>query len=420
MQNPAPAQARFAALHHRNFALLWAGLIVSNAGTWMQNVAQSWIVLQLTNSPLWFGLLGLSFALPMIVLPLIGGAVADHTNRIKLLFVTQTASMVTAFALAVLTWAGMVNVWHILIASFVGSALLAFDNPTRQALIPNLVPPRDILSAISLNSATYNGAALVGPALAGILLAPLGAGTLFFLNGVSFLAVIIALAAMKEVRTHSGGQQTSLVQAMTEGLAYALRYRLILALLGLSALAALFGRSYQNLLPIFARDIWHSGPQGYGLLLAAAGAGAFVGAFGLASIKQVRRQGAVMLVSGWIFCASLIAFALSPSLGFGIGLLFVAGITTTIFGTIIATFVQVATPNELRGRVMSLYAITLIGLPSLGAMGSGASAEFFGGLNGAPHAVLIGAIILGLVLILVFPIFWQRQIGTLSDTSPRG
>jgi MFS family permease len=417
MQNP-PSSARFAALHHRNFALLWVGLVVSNAGTWMQNVAQSWIVLQLTNSPIWLGLLGLSFALPMIVLPLVGGAIADHTDRIKVLFITQTVSMLTAFALAVLTWAGMVNEWHILVASFVGSAVLAFDNPTRQALVPDLVSPRDILSAISLNSAAYNGAALVGPALAGTLLAPLGAGTLFFLNGVSFLAVIFALAAMKDVRTHSGGQQTSLLRAMTIGLDYALRHRLILALLGLSALAALFGRSYQSLLPIFARDIWHSGPQGYGVLLASAGAGAFLGAFGLASLKQVKNQGAVMLVCGWLFSASLVGFAYSPSLVLGAGLLFVAGITTTIFGAIIATFVQVATPNELRGRVMSLYAITLIGLSSLGAMGTGASAELLGGLAGAPAAILIGAIILGIVLILYSPLFWQRQIGAPHGPHP--
>ncbi|MDE3089416.1 MAG: MFS transporter [Chloroflexota bacterium] len=407
----ASSNARFAALQHRNFVLLWVGLIVSNVGTWMQNVAQGWLVLELTNSPLWLGLLGLSFALPMIFLPLFGGAIVDRVHRIKLIYLTQTAFMLNAFALALLTWLGIVNVWHILITSFVGATLLALDNPARQALIPDLVPPNDLLNALSLNSATYNGAALVGPALAGALLAPLGAGTLFFLNGVSYLAVIIALFALKNVRTHSSSatRHGSIGKSMLTGLQYAWRSRLIFALLGLSTLAAIFGRSYQNLLPIFARDIWHSGPEGYGLLLSAAGGGALVGAFGLASIKQMSRQGTVMVVSGLLFSASIVAFAVSPSLALGIALLFVAGVSTTVFGTIIATFIQIETPNELRGRVMSLYAITLIGVPSLGAMGSGASAEILGGIDGAPRAVLAGAVILGVILAFAAPFFWRRN-----------
>ncbi len=400
--------ARFAALHYRNFTLLWAGLIVSNVGTWMQNVGTGWLVLQLTDSPLWLGLLGLSFALPMIVFPLLGGAVVDRVNRIRLLYFTQTGAMLIAFALAALTWLNLANVWIILAASFLGSAVLAFDNPARQALIPDLVPPRDLLNALSLNSATYNGAALLGPALAGALLGPLGAATLFFLNGVSFLAVLIALTRMKDARTHSGGRHASIGTSMLAGLEYSWRNRLILALLGLSALAAIFGRSYQSLLPIFARDVWQGGPEGYGLLLSAAGAGAVVGAFGLAAIRQVARQGLLMIVSGLVFAVTLVAFAVSPSLALGLALLFVAGVTSTIFGTIIATFIQIATPNELRGRVMSLYAITLIGLPSLGALGTGTVAEWLGGLEAAPHAVLGSAAILGVVLAVATPFFWNR------------
>ena len=287
-------KGRFAALQSRNFTLLWLGLIVSNAGTWMQNVANGWLVLQLTNSPLWLGLLGLSFALPMMVLPLVGGAVVDRVHRIKLLYITQTASMLVAFALAILTWLNLVTVWHIFAASFLGAALLAFDNPARQALLPELVPPGDLLNALSLNSATYNGAALIGPALAGALLVPLGAGTLFFLNGVSFLAVIFALMGMKDVRAHSGGKPGSLRSSMGAGLTYAWSNRLVFVLLLLSALAAFFGRSYQTLLPIFARDIWQTGPEGYGALLSAGGAGALVGAFGLAAVSNLKRRALVL------------------------------------------------------------------------------------------------------------------------------
>lgn len=243
---------RYAALSYRNFTLLWSGLIVSNMGTWMQNVTNGWLVLQLTNSPLWLGMLGLSFAVPMIVIPPFAGAVVDRVHRIRLLFFTQSMQMLLAFVLAALTWLGGIQVWHILLASFLGAALLAFDNPARQALIPDLVQPRDLLNALSLNSATYTGAALVGPALAGVMLGPLGAGTLFFLNGISFLAVIFALAAMRDVRTHSGGQNGSLRNSFWSGLSYAWSSRLIMSLLVLSALGAILGDRIKTCCPRLA------------------------------------------------------------------------------------------------------------------------------------------------------------------------
>ncbi len=401
---------RYAALGYRNFRSLWSGLIVSNMGTWMQNVASGWLVLQLTNSPLWLGILGLSFAMPMIILPPFAGTIADRVNRVQLLLFTQTMQMVIAIMLTILTWFGTVQVWHILLASFLGAGLLAFDNPARQALIPDLVEPRDLLNALSLNSATYTGAALVGPALAGVLIGPLGAGTLFLVNGISFLAVIYALATLRDVRTHGGGARSSLRDSFWSGLSYAWHTRLIAALLLLSALSAIFGRSYQNLLPVFGRDVWHAGPQGYGLLLSVAGGGALVGAFGLASFRRLRDQGAVMLVAGFVFTVSLIGFALSPTLWMGAALLFIAGVSSTVFSTIISTFLQFAAPNEMRGRIMSFYAVTLIGLPSLGALGTGAVAEWLGGIAGAPRAVLLAAVVLGLVLVLSLSFFWKRDL----------
>jgi len=409
MENTTSTSTRFAALGYRNFTLIWSGLIVSNMGTWMQNVANGWLVLQLTQSPLWLGVLGLSFAIPMIVIPPFAGAVVDRVHRIRLLYITQTTPMLIAFGLAALTWLGVINVWHILIASFLGSAALAFDNPARQALVPDLVDPPDLLNALSLNAATYNGAALVGPALAGVMLAPFGAGTLFFLNGVSFLAVIFALMAMRDVRTHSGGHLHPLHHAFWNGLKYAVGNRLILALLALSSIGSLFGRSYQTLLPAFS-TVWKAGSSGYGFLLASAGGGAIVGAFGLASVKNISRHGAVMLVNGLLFSLALVGFALSPSFLLGVLLLFIVGVTSTVFITIIATFIQVMTPNEMRGRVMSYYTVTLIGLPALGALGSGAVAEWMGGIDGAPHAVLITAILLGIILLFVTPVFWGRNI----------
>jgi len=409
MQASLARPTRFAALRHRNFMLLWVGVIVSNIGTWMQNVGQSWQVLQLTDSPLWLGLLGLSFAVPMVILPLVGGAVVDRAPRIRLLYFTQIGLMLIAFALAALTWLGAVSVWHILLASFLGSALLAFDNPARQALVYDLVPSEDMLSALSLNAATYNGAALIGPALAGMLLAPFGAAMLFFVNGLSFLAVLFALAAMRAVRSQGSAAPASLGAAMRAGLAYVGRTRFVLGLLSLSALTAVFGRSYQSLLPVFARDIWHAGPTGYGLLLSAAGAGALVGAFGLAARGRIRRQGAAMIACGLMFALLIALFALSPSFVPGIVLLFLTGGVATVFGTIIATELQLTSPNELRGRVMSLYAITLIGLPSLGALGVGGLAERLGGLSGAPRAVLAGGAAMGLIMLVAAPSLWRHD-----------
>ena len=415
MDTKATDTPRYAALQHRNFLILWAGMIVSNIGTWTQNVAMSWLVLQLTDSPLWLGWLGLSFALPMIFLPLIGGAVADRINRIRLLYFTQTALMLLYFVVAVLTWMDLIKVWHLLASSFIGATLLAFDNPARRALVPDLVPKRDLMNALSLNAAVYTGAALVGPAIAGALIGPLGVGSLFFLNGVSFLAVLFALAAMRNVPTHRGGVKTSFTQSVLSGLVYARRRRLILALLTISSLTAIFGRSYQNLFPIFARDIWHSGAHGYGFLLSAAGGGALAGAFGLASIRQLKRQGAVMIGCGLIFSASVILFSISTSLMMGIVFIFIGGLMATVFGTIIATFIQVAVPRELQGRIMSLYTITLIGLPALGGLGIGAGAELLGGISGATHAVLLGGFIVGLIWLLVLPFFWRRSINVADE-----
>lgn len=397
---------RYPALRHRNFALLWSGLLVSNMGTWMQNVAQSWLIYKLTgNNPLYLGLLGLSFALPMIVVPPLGGVIADRADRIKLLYVTQTGALVLAALLAVLTWFDLVAPILILCTTFGGALLLAFDNPTRQALIPDLVPRDALLNALSLNAATFTGAALVGPAVAGLLLDIVGAGALFAFNAVSFLAVIGALLSMRNLPKHQPSA-TALRDALWSGFAYAAQQRLIGALLLLGALAALFGRSYQQLLPVFADDVWHAGSGGYGALLAAGGAGALIGAFGLSSMPQLRAQGRVLVASGLLFCVALAAFAWSHSFWLGVALLIVVGSAATVFTTMIATIIQLRVPGELRGRVMSLNTITLIGLPSFGSLGVAAVARALssGAASGAPRAITLGATVLSVVLVFTMPL----------------
>lgn len=437
MASTSVERVRYPALRHRNFTLIWSGLLVSNMGTWMQNVAQSWLIYKVTgNNPLYLGYLGLSFALPMIVVPPIGGAVADRVDRVKLLYVTQTGSLLLAALLAVLTWSGAIQPIHILITTFLGSLLLAFDNPTRQALIPELVPREDLLNALSFNSATYNGAALVGPALAGVLLNVVGAGWLFMLNALSFLAVIGALFAMRELPSYKR-RPASFSHALFGGFVYTVRHRTILLLLLISALAALFGRSYQQLLPVFADDIWRAGSGGYGALLSASGAGALLGAFAMASVKEIKVQGRVLIISGLTFCITLGAFALSRWFWLGLALLVIVGVASTVFTTMIATVIQLRVPGELRGRVLSLYAITLIGLPSLGALGVAAVAQAFGtsatagwarlalalldllgvdaatsrlgAVAGAPRAIVLGTLALCLVLVVLAPIFFHLR-----------
>jgi len=396
---------RFAALRHRNFAILWSGLIVSNVGTTMQNAAMGWLMWELKHSPLWLGYLGLSFALPMCVVPLFSGAAIDRVNRIALLYVTQTAALLIAVALAVLTYSGHLTVWALLGASLLGATFLGFDSPTRQALIPDLVPPRVLLNAISLNSASYNGALLLGPAIAGVLLGEYGlagAGMVFVLNAVSFLAVILALLLLRDVRTHAGGEPGPVLRALRDGFAFVWRRRLVFGLLGLSALTAVLGRSFQPLLPNFTA-LWHGGSGAYGFLLAGAGAGALIGAFALSAMHELRNQSAIMVGSGLVFALSVIAVALSPNLVFGGAMVFVSGVSATVFGAITATYIQIATPHELRGRVMSLYTITLIGLPSLGALGVGALAESLGGAQGTPRAVLLGGAVLLVVMVVSAP-----------------
>lgn len=445
MAQTHPPTRRYPALHHRNFTLIWSGLLVSNMGTWMQNTAQNWLIYRLTgNNALYLGYLGLSFALPMIIAPPIGGAVADRVDRIKLLYVTQTGSFLLAVTLAVLTWSGAVQPQHILLTTFLGALLLAFDNPTRQALIPELVPRQDLMNALALNSATYTGAALVGPAIAGVLLDVIGAGWLFMLNGVSFFAVLAALILMRNIPEQPRGSG-SLTDALFGGFVYAWRHGIVSMLLLISAFAAVFGRSYHQLLPVFADSVWHAGSSGYGALLSAGGAGAVIGALVMSSVKELRQHGRALIASGLVFCTLLVAFVLTPLFWLGLVLLVLVSISATIFTTLIATVLQLRVPGQLRGRVMSLYAITLIGLPSLGSLGVAAVAQslsgqtgegwstlglrlldvvgivrltsYLGTAAGAPRAVILGVLVLAVVLVATAPAFFRLVAD--SSSAPR-
>lgn len=404
---------RYPALRHRPYRLLWSGLIASNMGTWMQNVAQSWLIYKMTNNDAHFlGWLGLAFAVPMIVLPAFGGMLADRFPKPRILTITQWSMAAVAALQAILTLGGWNNPTAILIATVVSATLLAVDNPTRQALIPTLVPRTDLLNALALNAATYNGAALLGPAIAGFLIGWIGAGWLFAANAVSFVAVIYAVSQMPAEPAAENRAPVPVSDALLGGIRYARNHALTGVLLLTSTVLSLFGRSYQQVLPIYADDIWHISSQGYGILLSAAGAGAMIGALGLASLPAITPNATNLRRAGVAFAILLAVFAWTPIWWVGVVVLLGVGIISTAATTMIATMLQLEVPSHLRGRVMSLHAITLIGVPSVGGLvvtqlttllGAGSDLRSINA-SGAPVALLCGAVCVAVLFVLVrFP-----------------
>jgi MFS family permease len=388
---------RFGALRHRSFALLWGGLLLSNTGTWMQGTAQGYLVYELTSSPLALGLLGFSFALPMLLLPPLGGVVADRVDRLALLRVTNVLWIVLTLVLAALTWTGAVTFEQILLVSLLGAVLLAFDNPARQALVPELVPRSELLSAISLNAVVFTGAALVGPAVAGLLLAAAGAelyrgaAVVFGLNAVSYLAVLLPVAWWIRVppRPRPAGP-ASFGAELREGLRYVAARRPLVLLLLLTAATSVFGRSFAQLLPVFARDVLGVGPDGLGLMYAAPGAGTLVGGTALAARRGVGAGRRLVTGATAAFVLSIFGFAASRSYPLSLLLLFAGGVAATVAGATIATLLQAHAPRALRGRIMSLQTLAIIGMGPLGGLLSGALATWLP----APVAVSATAAVL--------------------------
>jgi len=388
---------RFSALRNRNFALLWTGSVISNSGSWMQLVAQGLLVYDLTNSPVALGVVGGARAVPMMFLPPMGGVIADRVPRLKLLKVTQNVSLLLALLLAVLVSTGVVQVWQIVLLSFLSGAVNAFDQPTRQALLPELVRPADMTNAVALNSAAWQGAALFGPTLAGVTVALFGLAAAFYANAASFLAVVIALYLMRGVPERSaGGRRRGLFDDLVEGLRYVRATRLIATLLLLSAVTNIFGRSFQQLLPIFAEDVLHAGSSGLGLLMAAPGAGTLLGAVVIGALGDVRRKGVIFIVAMLAFSGVLILFTLSRSLVLSLVLLTLAGAATLTFSSMLMTILQLSAPGPMRGRVMSFVTVTMQGFAPIGALLTGAIAT----AAGTPRAVALSAVVVAIAAVI--------------------
>ena len=374
---PAGGTPAFRALRHRNFRLFVGGQMVSLIGTWMQNVAQSWLVYRLTHSELLLGTAWFCSQIAVFALGPLGGLAADRFSRHKLVVLTQTCSMIQAFALAVLTLSGRVTVRDILVLAVMLGAINAFDMPGRQSLLIQMTSKDDLLSAISINSAVFNAARSVGPGIAGLLVAWLGEGVCFFLNGLSFLAVIGSLLAMR-LQPFERKAEASPWSHLIDGFRYARQHTEVRRVLSVMAAATFANMPVLVLAPVFADQIFHRGSQGLGFLMAALGLGAVVGTLGLARRAQAANLEPIIAYSGMAMGLASMAFAFSP--WFALSLVIMPLIGYSVFRQMASanTTIQTLILDAYRGRIMSMYGMTIVGLGPFGSLAAGALAGRFG------------------------------------------
>ena len=377
----------FRAMQHRNFQLFFSGQLISLIGTWMQNIAQAWLVYRLTQSSWLLGVVGFLGQIPVFLLAPVGGTVADRWNRQRVVIGTQTASLILAFILAWLTLANIVRVWEIMLLAALLGAVNAFDIPARQAFLVDMVGKEDLMNAIALNSSMFNGARVIGPAIAGILVASIGEGWCFFANGVSYIAVIAGLFLMR-LKIHEKKSESSPIDHIVEGFKFVHRTRPIWALLLLLGVVSLVATPYSVLMPIFADRILHGGARALGVLMGAAGVGALMGALTLAMKRGLRGLSRWVAVSCAGFGVSLICFSFSTNYLLSILLLVPVGFAVMLQMASSNTLIQSMVPDEFRGRTMAVYSMMFMGMAPLGSL-------FAGGLAakiGAPWTLAIGGL----------------------------
>jgi nicotinamidase-related amidase/MFS family permease len=355
------------ALRHRNFRLFFAGQLISLVGTWMQSVAQSWLIYRLTHSALLLGAVGFAGQIPIFLIAPVGGHVADRHDRRRIIILTQTASMILAFVLAALTLTGRVAEWHIIVLAALLGIVNAFDMPARQAFIVQMVEREDLMNAIALNSSMFNGARVVGPAVAGILVAAIGEGWCFFANGISYIAVLAGLFMMTTTKFVPRAMTASALRNIVEGLQFVARTAPIRALLLLIAVVSFTAMPYAVLMPVFADNVLHAGARGLGILMGASGVGALAGSIMLALRSTVRGLGTWVAVSAALFGATLIAFGLSRNLWLSVLILVPLGASMMVQMSSSNTLIQSMVPDELRGRVMAAYTMMFMGMGTVGS-----------------------------------------------------
>ncbi len=378
--------AMFRALKHRNYQYFFTGQLLSLIGTWMQSVAQAWLVYRLTGSTVLLGLISFSGQIPVFLLAPVGGAIADRYNRQRILQITQTTAMMLATVLTILTLTGAIEVWHIFVLAALLGLTNAFDIPTRQAFIVDIVRREDLTNAIALNSSMFNGARIVGPAVAGLLVASVGEGWCFGINAVSYIAVLTGLFLIKIQTQKKVPVPGSAVSNIVEGFQFVAKTSPVRSLLLLLGVVSLMGSPYAVLMPIFADQILQGGASGLGILMGASGVGALGGALALAARKSLRGLGRWIAFASAGFGACLILFSFSRYFWLSAAILVPAGFAMMIQMASSNTLVQSMIPDNLRGRVMAVYSMMFMGMAPLGAMFAGTVA----GNIGAPYTVAIG------------------------------
>lgn len=387
-------------LTERNFGLFWVSLLVSSIGNQLSHVVIAWHVYEITDSPLQLGLTGIFRALPTIVFSLSGGVLADRTDRRRLLIVTQSLAMGLAFVLAFLTDMGWVRVWHIYAITFLTGTVTTFDAPARTALIPSLVARENLSTAFALNVTLRQSASLVGPFFAGMTIAMLGLSWSYYINGLSFLGVVVCLLTMRVRVTESPVKKESTLESMRAGLRFVWGNSVILGLLVMDTCVNFFG-AYKAMMPVVARDLLGVGPAGLGALLGAPAIGALVGSGIIIGVGSPRRAGRLVLWVTLVYTIGLGLFAISRSFPVSLAIGFMLGALDAVGETLRITIIQLMTPDQMRGRVQALVHVFVFGLPLMGYGQIGALASLVGVTSAIFAGGLIGGLVVGAVAIKV-------------------
>lgn len=382
---PEPVRA----LRHSNYRLFWSGALVANIGSWVRTTALGWLVLDLTGSAFLLGVVSFAQTIPVLLLSLPAGVLADRFDRRRVLFITQGLLLLLTLVLAILVATGHMTVTHLLILSVLMGLAMAFNGPAWQTFITDLVRTEDLMNAIALNSAQFNLSRIIGPSLAGVLIAAVGLALCFFINSATYMGVLLALAFIRLRPAVAKPARTSMWAGIAEGLVYLRDEPSLRAIMLLTSALTIFGFPYAVLMPVMARDVLSQDAGGYGQLMAATGVGAFAGAVAVASLGRTLPRGRIILAGQLLFALSLLVFTLNRFFPLSLATLVVLGFSMVAYMTTANTVLQSATPEALRGRVMSVWTLAAFGLTPLGSLQAGALA----GLFGAPVALAAGAVI---------------------------
>jgi len=400
----------FRALRHRNYRLFFWGQLVSLVGTWMQQTAMMWFVYDRTNSKLLLGVVAAVGSAPMVFSSVWGGSLADLYPKRSILVLTQSAQMLCAFLLAAGVWLGFATPAFIMVVAAFNGTAMGFDMPARQAFTVEMTSREDLLNAISLNSSIVNGARVVGPSIAGLMIAAVGVAMCFFLNGLSFIAVIAGLLLMRLPPFKRKIEIVSAGEHAWEGIVYSMRHPRVRTILGLFLAVGVFGWSYAVLMPAFARDVLGRGANGYGVLMSASGTGAFVGALMVATYGHLFTPRKLALGGVWLFSAAMLAFSFTRSFSLALLFLFAAGFGMLLFFSTSNTLLQTIVPDEMRGRVMGVWSLVFGAMIPLGSLEAGAVAHWLG----TALALAFGAIICAVSALVTLCVIRRRQARTAS------